>query len=656
MFIGTLGGSWEANVTEGDKKSPCTIDNSGQVTVAQAGTVRVGYSNSGGTAAITFVVADFTAGQEEPPNYNGSLGSLSVFGDDPISIAAGAAFSGDNLAFSATGLPTGLTIDGVTGRIYGQTGETGSYYVIVVATNTAGAESGTFQLEINRKQISPSAPVYDGTFGAATVTVGTPFGFAAGAAFSGETLTFSAAGLPPALVVDAATGDITGTPSIAGDFSIIVKATNAGGSASGTFLVAVTKSTSTAPSYDGSLRDVEATVGAAFTLDAGEAFVGNGLTFVADGLAPGLEIDPASGRITGTPTAEGLFATTITAKNSTGEVGGTLRIVITKSGTATPAPTYAGGLTDKTYDNDIEAQTYDVAPFFSNIAAGAWSVSSAPAITSGLWIDQKGIVTIEPLPLPEGVWTITATFDDGTNPPANGSFQLTITAAGQVGGTPETALDYDGLAPKSLGPTDLPYDFSQHISGPGPVTYSAKGLPAGVTIGATTGTISDSSSFTGTTTATIIAGNGTLPDIGVAIGFGEVAGDGLGGSEPVASGSAKAASHDLVTEANSGTLEIGAQDSGSRVWATVMVGGTEDAGFVVSDASAVVSETQVPVAKRSLQLVEITGTSGSTVPATWAAKPKAWRPTAPRASALEAGEQWNIAVRQPATRMALLFP
>jgi hypothetical protein len=530
LFVGTSGGQWSAACAADADALQLEINETGRMTLG-AGTligsaaVSVSYANSGGSTSAMFTVSSGDVEPVEAPKYDGSLGALSIESGELVSIEAGLAFSGAKLSFSASGLPDGVVANSETGRIAGQTAQLGSYSVTVSATNPAGSAKGVFKLEIVEKpQSLPAAPNYNGSLQAQTATLGATFELSAGSAFTGESLSFAAAGLPPDLVIDAGNGGIRGKLSSTGEFAITVTASNPSGEASGTFSLTV---------------------------------------------------------------AEPLLA----------------------------APAYNGGLTDKSYENNIDTQTYDISPYFSNIAAGIWSVSSSPTITSGLSIDQFGVVAMEPLPLPEGVWTVTATFSDGFNPPASGSFKLAIMPAPeQESGDPDSALNYDGMAPKQIGPSDLPYEFSQHISGPGPVTYSASGLPAGVTIGATTGTISDSARFTGMAAATVTASNGAPPDIQVGISFDEKDGSGTDGS-----GLPKAASHDLITETNSATLDIGVQDPESRVWATVMVGGTEDAEFTTSDgASAATVETKVPVAKRALQLVEITAASGATVPAKWA--------------------------------------
>jgi hypothetical protein len=65
-------------------------------------------------------------------------------------------------------------------------------------------------------------------------------------------------------------------------------------------------------------------------------------TYGTGGLPPGLAVDPASGKITGTPTNAGTFATTISATNTTGSTAAPLTIVIYSG--AAPAPEISSGL------------------------------------------------------------------------------------------------------------------------------------------------------------------------------------------------------------------------------------------------------------------------------------------------------------------------
>lgn len=278
------------------------------------------------------------------------------------------------------------------------------------------------------------APVYDGSFGSAAATLGLPFAFDAGAAFAGEALVFSALGLAPGLAIDAATGAIAGTPTADGDFAITVTAANAGGAASGTLGLAVAKPVPSAPVYDGSLGDQTAEPGVAFDLAAGRAFAGEGLSFAAKGLAPGLAIDSGTGTISGTPTAEGTFAVTVTATNAGGAASGTFPIVVARLGTGVPAaPTYDGCATDVMVSPKVAIKPIDMSVHFS----GADLVYSATGLPYGLVIDRvTGVISGTPGAEIAAAVTVTAGNAGGT---AEAVFSIFVgaTQPGGGGGTPD---------------------------------------------------------------------------------------------------------------------------------------------------------------------------------------------------------------------------
>ena len=365
FFVGTSGGQWSAACVAGVDALLLDIDQTGRVTLG-SGTligscvISVSYANSGGSISVMFPVFSNDAAPAEDPQYDGSLSDLSIAIGEPIAIEAGLAFTGIDLAFSTTGLPEGVTTDPETGRISGQASQVGSYGVTLIAANPTGSASATFRLEIVQKSLPlPDAPSYDGSLDAQQVNLGNAFELSAGYAFAGESLTFSATGLAQGLSIDAATGKISGTPSTSGEFAIVVTASNEGGRASGTFSLMVPEPSVAAPTYDGSLQSVEATIGVAFDLSAGNSFTGDDLTFSAKELPPGLAISAVTGQITGTPTTEGTFATTVAAKNPAGGTSGSFRIVVAES-VPTEVPTLIGTLENRTYAVDSGARYYNI--------------------------------------------------------------------------------------------------------------------------------------------------------------------------------------------------------------------------------------------------------------------------------------------------------
>ncbi|MDQ3578188.1 MAG: S8 family serine peptidase [Actinomycetota bacterium] len=133
------------------------------------------------------------------------------------------------LTFAATGLPSGLSIDSVSGVVSGKPTTAGTSEVKVTVTDSNGkSNSAGFTWTVTSIQ-----------GGAVSVTnPGTQMGFTGfairalqirGSSTAGGALTYSATGLPTGLKISTS-GSITGTPTKGGDYSVTVTATDAGGS------------------------------------------------------------------------------------------------------------------------------------------------------------------------------------------------------------------------------------------------------------------------------------------------------------------------------------------------------------------------------------------------------------------------------------------
>ncbi len=134
--------------------------------------------------------------------------------------------AGGTLSYSATGLPAGLTISATTGLISGKPTTAGTSTVTVTATDSTGPSGTTsFTWTVSAaagNTVTVTSP------GSQTGTVGTAASLQVHATDSaaGQTLTYSAAGLPAGLSISASTGLISGTPTTAGTSSVTVTATD----------------------------------------------------------------------------------------------------------------------------------------------------------------------------------------------------------------------------------------------------------------------------------------------------------------------------------------------------------------------------------------------------------------------------------------------
>jgi serine protease len=222
---GTAGGSFDLSTGHGTFAMQTTWANDG---AGGAGTCEASHAivtNPGGnTVTVT-----------NPGNQTGTVGtavSLQIHATDSA--------SGQTLTYSATGLPAGLSINSSSGLISGTPTTAGTSSVTVTAKDTTNASgSASFTWTINPaggNTVTVTNP------GNQTGTVGTAVSLQIHAtdSASGQTLTYSATGLPAGLSINSSSGLISGTPTTAGTSSVTVTAkdtTNASGSASFTWTI-----------------------------------------------------------------------------------------------------------------------------------------------------------------------------------------------------------------------------------------------------------------------------------------------------------------------------------------------------------------------------------------------------------------------------------
>ena len=129
-------------------------------------------------------------------------------------------------SFGATGLPPGLVLDPASGLIAGQATQGGIFSVILSATNAVGSTSWPVTVFVNGIVGEPRPPTVFNS-GLVPVRIGFPFHYAIEADSTPES--YDAAGLPPGLVLDEATGVLEGSPEQSGDFVVTLGASNRDG-------------------------------------------------------------------------------------------------------------------------------------------------------------------------------------------------------------------------------------------------------------------------------------------------------------------------------------------------------------------------------------------------------------------------------------------
>ncbi|NNC80195.1 MAG: hypothetical protein HKN94_08595, partial [Acidimicrobiales bacterium] len=473
-------GSYSVDVTATDDGTPNLAD-------TQTFTWTINNTNR---APIVGAIADQT-------NAENDVVAIAPTGSDP---------DGDALIWSATGLPDGLTIDPTTGAITGTLtyDAAGTTTVTITATDGTDPTSTSFDWTVNNTNRPPIVGVItDQTDAEADVISLTP----TGSDPDGDTLTWSATGLPDGLTIDPVTGEISGTLTYdaAGTTTVTVTATDDGTpnlADTQTFTWTVTN-TNRAPIV-GAIADQTTAENDVISLTpTGSDPDGDAITWSATGLPDGLTINPTTGEISGTLsfTSAGTTTVTITATDGTDPTSTSFDWTTTN----TNRPPVVTPITDQT---NAEADIVSVTPTGSDPDGDAitWSATGLPdgltidpatgAITGTLTYDAAGTTTV----------TITAT-DPGTLDDST-TFDWTVTNTNRapiVGViTDRTNAETDSIILNPIG-SDPDGDA---------LAWSATGLPDGLTIdpvtGATIGTLTYDAA--GTTTVTITATDSGLLD------------------------------------------------------------------------------------------------------------------------------------------------
>lgn len=310
--------------------------------------------------------------------------------------------------------------------------------------------------------------------------------------------TISAGALPPGLAINGTTGVISGTPTTTGAFAWTVRATN--GSGFDDFADSI--SVNTAPNISTSTALGAITNGVAITpwnpTNTGDT---GGITWtIAAGTLPtGLAINAGTGQITGTPTVDGVFNFTVRATNECGssDYANTATVA---TAVAAPNIVCAG---NQTFTNGVAITPFNIVASNSGGAIATYGI--APALPPGLTLNTTtGVVSGTPtVTVGATTYTVTATNAGGSD---NCTFDITVNAA-------LAPPDLSTSAAMPDGTVGAAYTYTPTNTGGAVTTWSATGLPTGLSINATTGVVSGTPTTAATFGAIVItATNGAGSD------------------------------------------------------------------------------------------------------------------------------------------------
>ena len=210
-----------------------------------------------------------------------------------------------------------------------------------------------------------------------------------------------------------------------------------------------------------------------------------------------MSIDPVTGVVTGTPpvdasqggpNSDGVYDVTVTAIDPDGEEVST---TVTYS-FANPTPVIATEVADQTA---VDGEPVSIVPDFVDPDGDALSYSAA-GLPAGLSIDPAtgeitGTVDNSASQVNDGVYVVSVTADDGNGGTTTDEFTLSVTNPAPIVDTP--------IGPTAASDGDVVSITSAFSDPDGDVlTYTATGLPTGLSIdsatGEITGTIENSSS------------------------------------------------------------------------------------------------------------------------------------------------------------------
>ena len=491
-----------------------------------------GSPTTAGTSSVVITVTDATS----PTHITKSTAPLTLTVGPTLSITttslvngiAGAPYSAPvaatggtpNYTWSATNLPAGLTIDPAAGTIFGNPSTPGTSTMAVTVTDSTAPThiSVTSNLTL---VIGPGVSITTTSLnnGIGNQSYSSPMAATGGT----PTYTWSATSLPSGLTISPSAGTITGTPVNSGTSNITVNVT-------------VTVTDSTNPTHLSVQKILPLTilpqlsittssplpagsVGVAYSQPMAAVGGNSPYTWSATNLPTGLTISASTGQITGMPAVPGITTVAVTVTDTTSPTN----LSLTKNFSLTIAPATLV-ISFPTQQSPLPNGAVSF-PYTQQLTANGgtqpfnWSATGMPR---GFSITSNGVISGTPS-FPGTSSVIITVTDNGTpQQTATITVNLIITPA------PLSIFTTTIMPSAQSEPLNVPYSAPVAATGGiSPYTWAASGLPNGITINSSTGTISGTPTINGTFIVTVTASDSQSPPATATAQYTLVTGNGI---------------------------------------------------------------------------------------------------------------------------------